>query len=78
MIAKSVACLDTLIFSYIRIGSGHFGDSSIRMGFQNNDFFWGMNILWIFLGGHHKIGLVLGVIFMYFRVGVFTGIIPNS
>ena len=21
-------------------------------------FFWGMKILWIFLGGHHKIGLV--------------------
>ena len=24
-----------------------------------------MKILWIFLGGHHKIGLVLGVISMY-------------
>ena len=30
--------------------------------------FWGMNILWIFFGGHPKIGLVLGVISMYFRV----------
>ena len=26
-----------------------------------------MKILWIFLGGHHKIGLDLGVISMYFR-----------
>ena len=30
--------------------------------------FWGTNILWIFLGGHHKIGLDLGVISLYFRV----------
>ena len=30
--------------------------------------FWGMKILWIFLGGHHKIGLDLGVISMHFRV----------
>ena len=30
--------------------------------------FLGMNILWIFFWGHPKIGLVLGVIFMYFRV----------
>ena len=26
-----------------------------------------MKILWIFLGGHHKIGLYLGVISMHFR-----------
>ena len=30
--------------------------------------FWGMKILWIFLGGHHKIGLYLGVISMHFMV----------
>ena len=30
--------------------------------------FGGMKILWIFLGGHHKIGLYLGVISMHFRV----------
>ena len=30
--------------------------------------FWGMKILWIFLGGHHKIGLYLGVISTHFRV----------
>ena len=29
--------------------------------------FWGMKILWIFLGGHHKFGLYLGVISMHFR-----------
>ena len=27
-----------------------------------------MTILWIFLGGHHKIGLYLGVFSMHFRV----------
>ena len=28
----------------------------------------GVKILWIFWGGHHKIGLYLGVISMHFRV----------
>ena len=36
-------------------------------GFQKNKYFWGMKILWIFLGSHHKIGLYLGVISMHFR-----------
>ena len=27
-----------------------------------------MKILWIFFGGHHKIGLYLGVISVYFMV----------
>ena len=26
-----------------------------------------MKILWIFFGGHYKIGLYLGVIYMHFR-----------
>ena len=30
--------------------------------------FWGMKILWIFFGGHCKIGLYLGVSSMHFRV----------
>ena len=30
--------------------------------------FGGMKILWIFFGGHHKIGLCLGVISMHFNV----------
>ena len=30
--------------------------------------FWGMKILWIYFGDHHKIELYLGVIFMHFRV----------
>ena len=30
--------------------------------------FWGMKILWIFFGGHHKTGLYLGVISMHFMV----------
>ena len=37
-------------------------------GVRNIDIFGGMKILWIFLGGHDKIGLVLGVSSMYFRV----------
>ena len=37
-------------------------------GFRNINIFGGMKILWIFLGGHDKIGLVLGVSSMYFRV----------
>ena len=37
-------------------------------GGRNIDIFWNMKILWIFLGGHDKIGLVLCVSFMYFRV----------
>ena len=32
------------------------------------DIFWGMKILRIFWGGHHKIGLNLGVISMHRRV----------
>ena len=28
----------------------------------------GMKILCVFLGGHHKLGLVLGAISMHFRV----------
>ena len=35
--------------------------------FQKNKYFWGMKILWIFFGGHHNIGLYLGVISMHFR-----------
>ena len=31
---------------------------------QKTEYFWGMKILWIFLGGHHK----LEVISMHFRV----------
>ena len=37
-------------------------------GFRNIDIFGDMKILWIFFGGHDKIGLVLGVSSMYFRV----------
>ena len=44
----------------------------------------GMKILWIFFGGHHKIGLYLGVISMHFKVfsysqgtelGIFFGLL---
>ena len=62
----------TLIFSYIhRLGSFFLFEIlnlTIFWGFQKNEYFGGMKILWIYLGGHHKIGLYLGVISMYFRV----------
>ena len=55
----------TLIFSYIR-------RFWLFLGVQNFEFqyFGGgiQKIVWIFLGGHHKIGLYLEVISMYFRV----------
>ena len=39
-------------------------------GFRHINIFGGMKILWIFLVGHDKIGLVLGAssMYMYFRV----------
>ena len=37
-------------------------------GGQKNEYFLGMKILWIFLGGHHKTSLYLGVISMHFWV----------
>ena len=46
----------------------HILNFNIFGGFHKNECFWGMKILWIFLGGHHKIGLYFGVISMHFRV----------
>ena len=37
-------------------------------GGQKYLYFWGMKILWVLLGSHDKIGLVVGVSSMYFRV----------
>ena len=37
-------------------------------GCQKNEYFLGMKILWIFIGGRHKIRLYLGVISMHFWV----------
>ena len=39
--------------------------------------FWGMKILWKFFG-HHKIGLVLGVISISFRVFFFKVNVQNG
>ena len=36
--------------------------------FQKTEYFGGMKIMWIFFGGHHKIGLNLEVISMHFRL----------
>ena len=37
-------------------------------GFSKKYFLGGMKILWIFFGGHHKIGLYLGVISMHLKI----------
>ena len=37
-------------------------------GVRKTNILLGMKILWIFLGGHHKIGLYKGVVSMHFRV----------
>ena len=62
---------------YKYVGSGYFfGLKILRISiflgvFRKMNISWGMKILWIFFfwgGGHHKIGLYLGVISMHFRV----------
>ena len=80
------SCLDraqggTLIFSYIRRLGSFFLVQNFEFhyffDFQKNEYFLGMNILWIFLRGHHKIGLYLRVISILrsrFRMGdIFMG-----
>ena len=63
----------TPIFSYLRRLRLFFGVQYFEFqyfwGFRKkNNIFGGMKILRIFLGGHHKNGLYLGVISMHFRV----------
>ena len=61
----------TLIFSYIRRLGSFFCSKfriSIFLGFSENKYFLDMKILWIFIWGHHKIGLYLGVNSLHFRV----------
>ena len=64
-------CGGVLLCFHTYIGSGYF------LGFKifNFNIFWvfqktfgGMKILWIFFGGHHKIGLYFEDISMHFRV----------
>ena len=58
---------------YTYVGSGYFWgfkilNFNIFGVFRNINIFWGMKILWIFLGGHHKNGLYLRVMSTHFRV----------
>ena len=53
--------LHYIIIFFFFLGWGGFRNININI-------FVGMKILWIFLGGHDKIGLVLGVSSMYFSV----------
>ena len=58
--------------SYIGRLTPLFGDQNFEFQYfwgvsEKMNIFEGMKILWIFLGGHHKIGLYLGVISMFFR-----------
>ena len=62
------------LFFHIYVGSDHIlglqilNVNILGFFFQKNEYFGGMDILWIFLGSHYKTGLVLGVISMHFRV----------
>ena len=63
----------TLIFSCIRRLGSFFWVQICEFQYfwgvlRKMNVFWGMKILWIFLWGQPKIGLVLEVISMYFRV----------
>ena len=83
----SVCVGGTLIFPYIRMLVPFFGVKNFEFQYSFNNFFrggggggqkneycFGYLYFWIFLGGHHKIGLVLGVISMHFlRVKVQNG-----
>ena len=60
------------IFTHRRLGP-FFGAKILNFNIfgsfqQKKNTFWGMKILWIFLGGDYTIGLVLWVITMYFWV----------
>ena len=50
---------------------------NILGGFQKNKYFWGMKILRIFLGGHHKIGLYLGS-FLCILGSIFKVMVQNG
>ena len=68
---------EALISSYIRRLGTFFWvqnfDFQYFWGVSEKKYFLGMKILWIFLGGNHKIGLYLGVISMHFRVSFSQG-----
>ena len=65
---------DIFIFSLARVVLGGFGFWGFKiLNFNNGEgrgsekeYFLGVKILWIFLGGHNKIGLYLGIISMHF------------
>ena len=77
-----------LLYFHTCLGSGHFFGFKILNfiifgGFPKNEYFRGIKVLWIFLGGYHKIGLYFRVISMHFRVfsegqgaewGIFFGV----
>ena len=60
------------MFSYIRRLGSFWGVQNFAFqyffGFEKNDYFWGYEDFVDIFGGHHKIGLYLGVISMYSRV----------
>ena len=70
----------TLIFSYIRSLGVFLGVQNFEFQyflgfstFQKNEYFLGNEDFVDILLGHHKIGLYLGVIFLYFKVKVQIG-----
>ena len=47
-------------------------------GVGKKNIFGDMKFLWIFFGGHHRTGLVLGIISMYFRIFFFKVKVQNG
>ena len=52
-----------LLYFHTYVGSGHFWvfkiwNFNVFGGFQKTEYFLDKKILWIFLEGHHKIGLI--------------------
>ena len=65
--------VDTVIFPYIRrlrpfLGVQNFEFHYLGGGLEKNKYCFGYKYFVDILGGHHKIGLYLGVISMHFRV----------
>ena len=62
----------TLVFLCIQRLGSFFGVKNFEFhyfwGFSKKNILGGTKILWIFFGGHHKIGLYLGAISIHFRV----------
>ena len=58
------------LYFHTYVGSGHFWgfiilNFNICLGFQKNKYFWGMKILWIFLGVITKFAIFRGYLYAF-------------